>query len=155
MSTCQGGCQRSSSSDKESCPFRMADGRHFTDYRTRCSQTQSWRQDLNFPSSYDFRMYLTRNAEKIIEQNSMQAVENNACTPCYATSEAGTMLPEQQMQQCNQRSCSFKDNYPHGLGLGRNHNAPGQEQGLPGGQLKVYPINGFSETGYDTYGSPL
>jgi hypothetical protein len=133
----------------------MSDGRHFTDYRTRCSQTQSWRQDLNFPSSYDFRMYLTRNADKLIEQNSMRAVEDNACVPCYATSEAGTMLPEQYMMQCSDRSCSFKVNDPQGLGLGRNYSAPGQKHELPGGNLKVYPINGIAETGYDNYGKPL
>lgn len=120
-STCQD-CKRSPSTGAvvSDCPYRMADGRHFTDYNTRCGQNQ-FTQREKLPSNYEYRMFLISNAEKLIQENRDKAMLDNRCTPCFEPFEDGTMLPEQSKQVCNDKSCSFQPHNEGGLGLGRKH----------------------------------
>jgi hypothetical protein len=69
-------------------------------------------------SSFDYRMYLMNNAEKLIEQNRTSAYRHNMCESC---SYPSTELPEQTMQVCDDRKCFFYTNEKNGLGLGRVH----------------------------------
>ena len=119
LKTCED-CERPSNNQYFNCPPRMADGRHFTDYRPRCTQqVQQLQQSQKIMSSYEQRMFLTNHAEKIISLNAQQAYMMNRCGPCVEPYDQGTMVPEIQKQTCNDRTCSFSVNDPYGLGLGR------------------------------------
>lgn len=98
----------------------MDDGRHFTDYRPRCTQQYQDKIADDTPfNSYEYRMYLINNAEDIIKKNATSAYIRNRCGPCVEPYEQGTMLPEMERQVCNERTCSFVVNDPYGIGLGR------------------------------------
>jgi len=96
------------------CPPRMADGRHFTDYRPRCYQQYSERYSNGIQSSFDYRMFLTRNATDIMMKNAAEAYNVNMCGPCVSTA-----VPELTKQTCDDRVCRFDLNNPYGLGVGR------------------------------------
>lgn len=59
------------------CPLWMADGRSFGDvvYKPRCQQQYetSVHQTQQFPSSFDYRLYLIQNAEELIKENNAKA----------------------------------------------------------------------------------
>ena len=115
----------------QSCPPRMQDGRNFTLYSPRCATNF---YDLPHPmSSYDYRMFLTENAEKLMAQNRDKALSENNCAPCVKPS---TQLPELNKQVCDGRICAFPVNDPVGLGLGRNQNTQGTEFG-PNDDLQI------------------
>lgn len=96
--------------DEFICMNKMADGRAFTDYRPQCLLNNS---RLN---SYDYRMFLMKNAEKIIENNE-KSVKTNC--PCFDHDEVGTMLPERNMVVCNKNTCFVNASDKNGLGNGR------------------------------------
>ena len=90
-------------------PFgRMADGRAFTDYRSKC-------QKLTNMTSYDERMFLMNNAKAIIESTTSKFVSSK----CASEPKPTTMLPEEVKQVCDKNSCKFVVNDKNGLGLGR------------------------------------
>lgn len=107
-----------------SCLNKMSDGRHFTDYRPRCIINQSLIDDVvnnNITgSSYDTRMYLQHNAEKIMEKQNASNYVNmrSSCTPCDGVS---TILPEQYVVKCDTVTCKRVKSTPNGLGDGRNY----------------------------------
>ena len=54
---------------------RMADGRHFTDYRPSCELNNDISRDNNLNNSLDIRLFLQRNAEKLMDVNRNMACE--------------------------------------------------------------------------------
>lgn len=112
---------------KPMCPSRMSDGRAFTDYRPRCAinaELMSFVADAGMmQSSFESRMYLQRNAEKVMNIQRTAGIANLApCAPCLRpTSDAGTMLPERYVVKCDTVSCSRKEVNPFGLGDGRTY----------------------------------
>lgn len=117
------GAKCSSASDNKyfKCPPRMDDGRHFTDYRPSCDLDNYIRVNNGIMNSNDYRMFLTRNANKLMELNRKYACDKNCCGPCKVPYNQGTMLSEQTVQTCNFQSCNtdFVDQY--GLGQGRKY----------------------------------
>jgi len=107
-------CYKTGDNKYPDCPARMADGRHFTDYRPNCTINNMLRVQNKVANSYEYRMFLTRNADKIMEINNLYAVDRNACKSCD-----NTMLPEQTMLNCNKESCNIVMSDPLGLGQGR------------------------------------
>ena len=111
----------SSSSGDKTCPARMNDGRMFTDYRPKCIVNNDMLSDLQdkniINSSYESRMYLQNNAEKIIEQQRNIALDKVRCT--RPPQDVGTMLPEKYVVKCDNVSCERKLINPNGLGDGR------------------------------------
>lgn len=105
------------------CPFRMSDGRNFTDYRTRCTIDYETKVKNAFQSSYDQRQFLIHNAAKLMQENNRVAESMNACSGCFPKTAPGTMLPEKNMVKCNGKFCEFDVATPNGLGTGRNYNA--------------------------------
>ena len=107
------------------CPARMADGRAFTDYRPRCAvnaELMSFVTNAGMvQSSYESRMYLQRNADKVMDVQRNTAIGNLApCAPCKRPlTDAGTMLPERYVVKCDAVSCSRVEANPTGLGDGR------------------------------------
>lgn len=108
-------CSRPSNNQYANCPPRMADGRHFTDYRPRCAL--QYNEKMN---SYEQRMFLTQNAEDLMRVNAQNSYLANRCGPCVEPYNQGTMMPELSTQKCNERTCTFDVTDPYGLGLGRN-----------------------------------
>jgi len=138
-------CKRDGA-NQPSCPFRMADGRNFTSYNTRCSQFEQIRNSQNFASAYDLRMYMTQNANQIMTKNRMHSANENNCVPCYSTDQDGTMLPEESKVSCNGKVCATTAWAPTGLGQGRNNYGHSSS-------TQFYPIEGVSNSGFDAYGS--
>lgn len=115
-----------SSIDGNQCPTKMSDGRLFTDYRPKCLVSNDLSQELNknsLPvSSYESRLYLQRNAEKLMAQYAQDAANNLLCGPCTRPfTDPGTMLPENYVIRCDTVSCSRIEKDPKGLGDGRSY----------------------------------
>lgn len=112
---------------KITCPSRMHDARAFTDYRPRCAVNAELFQQVNSAgmvhSSYESRMYLQRNAEKVMNDNRANAIKHIApCAPCNRPfSDPGTMAPERYIVKCNGVSCSRTEVNPRGIGDGRSY----------------------------------
>ena len=115
-------CYRTSNNKFFTAPPRMADGRHFTDYRENVMLNDSIRTQGGAKNSYEYRLFLTNNAEKIMDLNNKQAFLLNGVTDCKQPYEVGTMLPEKYMQVCNLNTCEVVHNFEDGIGMGRNYN---------------------------------
>lgn len=108
------------------CPSRMNDGRAFTDYRPKCVVNAELMSDLHkqnvLASSYESRMYLQNNAEKMMQMAEKNAIENMlcACSP-YENEVQGidTMAPERYIVKCNSATCYREEINPRGIGDGR------------------------------------
>jgi hypothetical protein len=98
------------------CPNRMADGRHFTDYRPRCSQVLSMPTPMG---SFEFRQHLIHNAVKIMDASRNSSIAHNSCPGCPDADDQGTMLAEQYMTTCTKQTCWVTPNDHCGLGTGR------------------------------------
>jgi hypothetical protein len=114
-------CYRTSNNKFASAPARMADGRHFTDYRPSCHLNAKIQIENQVPNSYEFRMFLTRNAEDLMELNRKQSYLANGAFECKPPYNVGTMLPESHKVKCNAQTCEVSHNYENGLGLGRDY----------------------------------
>jgi hypothetical protein len=98
---------------------RMQDGRSFTDYRPRCT-IQYQNKNETKKNSHDMRMYLQHNADKLMKMNESIVSNNNVCPDSIPKDSVGTMLPERNMVQCNNRTCNFNNDVNmYGLGTGR------------------------------------
>jgi hypothetical protein len=107
----------------------MSDGRHFTDYRPKCAlNTRNMFMMPGNPetppaNSYEFRQYLLKNGDKIMNMNREEAFQKNMCGPCLIN--PSTMLPEQTKVVCDTSSCSVFLNDSKGIGQGREYYADG------------------------------
>ena len=100
----------------DSCPARMSDGRIFTDYRPGCLLNNSLRVSNKLLNNHDYRMYLTRNASKLMENNNKYITSKYGCDSCV-----DTMLPESTMVVCNKDTCKQVVVNRKGLGQGRKY----------------------------------
>ena len=75
-------CNKTSNNKHFQCPQRMDDGRHFTDYRPNCHLNNLIRVEGKTLNSFEYRMYLTRNANNIIQSNRVNNCSKNCCGPC-------------------------------------------------------------------------
>ena len=104
------------------CPWKMSDGRSFTDYRPRCAVNAELLDDLAkknmIKSSYESRMFLQQNADMIMERSRQQSVNNlMPCAPCKRPfSESGTMYPQRYVVKCSATNCEKVEVNPDGLG---------------------------------------
>lgn len=120
-STCSG------QNPKPPCPSRMSDGRAFTDYRPRCAvnaELMGMVADAGMiNSSFESRMYLQKNSEKVMHMQRQTAINNLApCAPCGRPfNDPGTMLQERFVVRCDGVSCTRQEVNPNGLGDGRNY----------------------------------
>lgn len=118
-----GPCVRPSNNKYFDCPPRMSDGRLFTDYRPRCDINYMTMEPGSVMDSYAYRQYLLNNGETIMQSMRDCAQSNAKCGPCVEPFDVGTMLPEQQIDVCNEKTCVRKQvqHVPPegGLGIGR------------------------------------
>lgn len=80
---CQlGSCYKVSDNKHFTCPPKMSDGRHFTDYRPNCHLENIVRNSNDICNSHQYRMFLTHNAESLMNMNRKMACDTNCCGPC-------------------------------------------------------------------------
>ena len=121
-------CFKTSNNKYFQCPPRMADGRHFTDYRPSNFINDLIRSDNNLSNSLHYRVFLQQNANALMDKQRSIACALNCCGPCPITQTNkedfanGTMLPEQYMFVTDGRSAKYVLNDVNGLGTGRIHN---------------------------------
>lgn len=118
--TCNG-CTRETDNANFNCPIK-GDYRLFTDWRPRCSTIYYDMITSELPSALDYRMYLTHNADDIIQKNALSAYLKASCGPCVDQPngwDQGTILPAFDSQQCNSRTCAYRVSDAWGLGRER------------------------------------
>ena len=59
-------CFKTSNNKYSQCPARMADGRHFTDYRPTDFINDLIRADNNISNSLNYRVFLQQNANELM-----------------------------------------------------------------------------------------
>ena len=114
-------CYKTSDNKYFNLPPRMDDARHFTDYRPNCVVNNHIKSENNILSSYEYRIFLTNNAKKIMDVNKKLSYINNGSYDCINDYAVGTMLPEKNKFNCNMQTCNIVDNYDNGIGTGRAH----------------------------------
>ena len=114
-------CHKTTNNKYFQCPPRMSDGRHFTDYRPSCDSNNSVRNGNNITNSYDYRMFLNRNAENIMKKSHEYYFMKNGSFDCQKPYEVGTMLPERTRVVCNNHRCEAKLINENGFGEGREY----------------------------------
>jgi hypothetical protein len=103
------------------CTFKMQDGRMFTDYRPRCT-IQYQMKNEKMQNSYDSRLFLINNAEKLMKMNDDIVNDKVNCNRCFDIKEDGTMLQEKNLVKCNKKTCDFTEQNDNGIGTGRIYN---------------------------------
>jgi hypothetical protein len=140
-------CYKTSNNKYFRCPPRMDDGRHFTDYRPNCHVNNLVRTNNAVINSHNYRMFLTHNGHKLMTLNRGYASEKNSCGPCQEPYHQGTMLPEQSVQVCDNKSCNTDFVNKNGLGLGRRYDTDSQQCGNWPDKLPVNkPYNCCADT---------
>ena len=138
-------CYKTGDNKYPDCPPRMADGRHFTDFRPNCAINNMMRVQNKIVNSYEYRMFLTRNAEDIMAVNNQYAVDKNACKSCDQT-----QIPEQTKVDCGKESCNTLMNDPQGLGQGRVNSNLTYCDNCPSEMLNRSQVDNNCMTPYDT-----
>ena len=115
-------CYRTTNNKFFTAPPRMADGRHFTDYRPTFDLNNKIQNDNNIETSYDYRMFMSNNADRIMEVNRQHSQLKNGVNNCKQPYETGTMLPELNKVKCDLNKCEVVHNYDGGIGTGRIYN---------------------------------
>ena len=116
-------CMKTSNNKFFGCPPRMDDGRHFTDYRGNCYVNNLIRANNNTFNSYQYRMFLTKNANNMMQMNRTNACQKNCCGPCKKPYDIGTMMPEKGNMDCSSGKCNYQEVNKNGLGLGRTYSS--------------------------------
>ncbi len=108
-------------SETNLCPFKMDDGRYFTDYRPRSSTNAELFEILSdnkmINSSTESRLYLQQNAEKIMKDNFEKANKNILyCTETENAKNYDSVLPNKYIIKCDSVSCKKTEFDKDGLG---------------------------------------
>lgn len=121
-------CYRTSDNKYDDAPPRMADGRHFTDYRPSCDLNNIINTDNNIKNSFESRVFLQRNGTNLMDLNRENASLKNSNRECGADVNddvpegfQSTMLPEKFKQVCNGNTCEYLLSDNDGIGLGREY----------------------------------
>jgi len=108
-------CKYTSDNFHKTCPARMADGRSLTDYRSSCTMNNLVRASNSVTNSFEYRLFLTRNAETIMDINETYNEKKMACPAYY-----GSLVPEKTILRCTPESCDIETVNELGIGQGRD-----------------------------------
>jgi len=61
-------------------PAKMSDTRFLTNWNAACEVNNNLKSQMNLNSNYDYRQYLIKNAQYIIDRNAMSARNNTSNT---------------------------------------------------------------------------
>ena len=113
----------SSPYDNKNCPLKMSDGRAFTNYQPR-KLTEMLQKNNLTNSSYEQRLYLQRNSEKIMEEERQFILNQlQPCIPCNRgelINERNPELDNKLNVYCDNVSCYTKETNYQGLGTTKN-----------------------------------
>lgn len=109
-------CYKTSDNRYFNCAPIMQDGRQFTDYRPNCHINNSIVVDNGIQNTYQYRLFLQRNANKLMGLNKNYNKRMADCNVCE-----NTMLDEQTKMSCNSNGCKKTINNINGLGQGRDY----------------------------------
>jgi hypothetical protein len=90
-------------------PAIMQDGRSYTDYKPSCVMNK----DSIGMTSFEYRNFLTRNADKIIQNNTKLLNELGGCGQCSDYS----VVPPYVVMSCDKDNCIQHMRSPNGLGM--------------------------------------
>ena len=107
-------CRTTSDNFYSCCPAKMSDGRMFTDYRQNCLFNNGLSKGMG---SWEYRNYLTENADSLRNQFIQSQEAITACTKC----SDNTVLPVKTIINCTPEGCNYMLNDPNGLGQGRKY----------------------------------
>ena len=124
MKSSNGECYKTSNNKHFKAPPRMDDARHFTDYRPSCYVNNLIKANNEIYNNFQYRQFLTDNADGLMDINRAYACQKNCSGPCVKPYESGTMLPHQSEVTCNSQNCDVKIVNPSVLGQGRNYGVP-------------------------------
>ena len=116
-------CYKTSNNKYSNAPPLMADGRHFTDYRPNCLLNNNFKSQSQTLNSYDYKLYLIRNAENIMDLNRKHSFIINGSYECC---NKKTDVPEKQIQSCDVHTCNVNVIDDNGVGLGRDFSSTNQ-----------------------------
>ena len=94
----------------KSFPARMSDGRFITDYTPNCERNLLHQKKM---SSWEYRNYLTTNAEKIMQDNVDYINDVFGCLDCNNTQ----LLDNSVKQVCDFNGCSIEVVNKNGIGI--------------------------------------
>ena len=92
-------------------PARMSDGRFITDYTPNCQSNMKIQKAM---TSWQYRTYLTRYADQIIENVNQNNIINYGCETCDGTK---TIQSPKLKQECTTGKCSMNVIDDKGIGL--------------------------------------
>lgn len=119
MTSCAKCKRETTPAQHEDCMHRMSDGRQFTQYVSSCSDFYGSMGENNIASSYDMRMFLMNNAEKLMAENARRAESGVRCV-CEGKTPAQSPAPR-DVSKCTDKRCVFSEGDANGLGLYRAH----------------------------------
>ena len=70
-------------------------------------------------NSFQYRLFLTRNAGELMDINRDYACKKNCCGPCQEPYHSINTLPEVNKVKCDSHNCEIVAYDPSGLGQGR------------------------------------
>ena len=96
---------------KSDFPARMSDGRFITDYSPNCGHNLAIQKDK---TSWQYRTYLTRYADQIMNNINANNVQYYGCETCDGTK---TISPPKVQQVCTTGKCSTNVVNNNGIGM--------------------------------------
>lgn len=146
-------CYKTSNNRFFNATSRMSDGRNFTDYRPNHEMNKHLINNSKVANSHDYRMFLTRNGENIMNKTHEYMFMKNGSFDCTGPFETCTMLPEKTRVKCDQHKCETIVVNENGFGEGREYVTQGEnpiltplkkpEAVLPKNQC-AYPFDNFN-----------
>ena len=138
-------CFKTSNNKHLDCPPRMADGRHFTDYRSDSYINDLIRADNNISNSLHYRVFLQQNGNSLMDRQREIACNLNCCGPCPMGNKESfnnsTMLPEQYMFVTDGSVAKMVLNDVNGLGVGRQYYTFAQPDDACKNLPTAWPVN--------------
>ena len=92
-------------------PARMSDGRFITDHYPNCAMNLSAQKNM---SSWQYKLYLTRNATQIMGSIRDFNHKKYGCDNC---NDPSIPLDNQYFQNCTAYGCHISESNPKGAGL--------------------------------------
>jgi hypothetical protein len=114
-------CYKTSNNRFFNSTSRMSDGRNFTDYRPNYEMNTHLINNNKISNSHDYRMFLNRNAENIMNKSNEYMFMKNGSSDCVQPFEVATMLPERTRVLCDKQKCEVKVINENGFGQGREY----------------------------------
>ena len=110
-------CFNTSNNQNINAPPKMSDGRNFTDYRHNNYISCHIQKNNQIKNSYDYKIFLQNNAEKIMKLNYEYACQKNCTKECPNQ----VTIPLKEIINCNKNICQKKIINPKGMGTSVNY----------------------------------